>query len=412
MAKRNAKAKPVPVSAGKKTALQRWVGILITACIPVIFFGLIEVGSRLILLAACDGNPDTYDLGRIQISGQTGYFYDKPDQHQIFTEYGFKKSRFTHFHVERWHDHEYRTLVLGGSAVAGSEVNVGGDWSTFTEQLLRQHNADLDISLVNGGIWGGTSAFERMQTFNTRHYGFDLLVIYSGWNDLYSYSMKQSRYLKDMAQTRRRLSELGKFWFELRAHSVALGWIASLYDQQHPLNMGTGADRFDQKIPCTPENRQRFIKEYLGQLQDTLAMAHQQKIPVIFILQSSATYTRQYRPLSPIEESQIDTYISPYKDYWSQLMSYYYPALGQAIKTECQKYPTVKFYDFAEFSHHYQRLYYDDVHYSTPGMYVIGWKVAALIQETIFHRSSKDWVEITPDNYEAIANNRGRPLAR
>ena len=362
------------------------------------FVSFVEAAACFYLASKAHWNDAVYQIRRLQTSGQVGYFYKAPDQHQIFDALGFKRSRWSVLTPRQdSHKKTFRVLILGGSAVAGSERVVGGDWPDIVESLLIQHNPDLQITVVNGGVWGGISATERRQLFNVRHYDFDLLVLYTGYNDLYYDAFHHHQYLHDLALTQRSLSPLGKAWYFMREHSVALSLVAEAYQVRRIHRALAKAPLQALEVPdplhWSDATREQLLTAVDQQVSDTLQMAQDRQLPVYLLFQANATYTRKFRALSRDEETMLATALGAQQNYWTQTVTWVYPALEERMRHIAARFPNVTYLDFNQVSHHYQSMFYDDVHFGSGGMKIVGSKIATGIQIGYLKRGLNGWTD-------------------
>ncbi len=372
------------------------VNLALAVLTPLLVFGTCEGLARFYVGQSVGWDRQAYELRQRQLSGQVGFLYRRPDVHQIIHPLGCKKSRWSNLTPTRvpGDKPQYRILVLGGSGVAGSEEKVGGDFPDVVEQMLAHYNPDFRFVVVNGGVWSGNSAMERMQLYHLRHYGWDLVIIYSGWNDLYAYSMKREKYLNDLSRTQRRLGHIGRFWFGLRERSMAVALLAHAVARA-PIQLGAPVDRFDARVPLDPAHQQEFLDGVTRQTEPTLRLAQDMGVPLLFLLQSSATYTRQFRPLTDMEEKILQAFLGSHKAYWTDVMHYFYPALDARLRTLCGQYGA-RYINFNTLSHPYHVLYYDDLHYAMAGMQKAGILVAEIVQTEYLHRSTAEWIHFPP----------------
>lgn len=118
-----------------------------------------------------------YRIQRLVELKSAGPYYD--ENSKIANELGFSgKGRFD----PRKLKNEYRILVLGGSAAAGSRDY---NWPDVMTKELNKKGIDKHVRVLNGGIGGHTSSGEKK--FMTRWMKLqpDLVIIYDGWNDMY-----------------------------------------------------------------------------------------------------------------------------------------------------------------------------------------------------------------------------------
>ncbi len=380
-----------------KNQTQSWKLNLLVSAFSLLLVASVIGGSEWLLRRRLwqkvGQDREAYEVVRRQQSGQVGYFFGQPDQHHVFHPLGFKKSRWSQFRAQRPPGQaSFRALVLGGSAVAGSEYILGWDFVAVAERMLQVQNPDLDVVLVNGGIWGGTSGFERLQSFHLRHYGFDAVVIYSGYNDLYGYAMDRAKYLQDLAYFDQRLGFRGRLGFYLKENSLAYEWLTQhmpVLKKTYPLGVTAKASR--RPLDFSEASRQELNGLVMRQLRHTLEVTQAQNLPVYFMFQSSYSALVLQHPLSELEQQLMRDHLGDQLDYWLKVMAFYAPALEQATRDLCSQFPHVRYVNSADFAKAYPVLFYDDVHFDGKGMLIFGNQLAQDLQKYVLQRSVENW---------------------
>ncbi len=375
--------------------------VLLAVFVPALFFSLCELGARGWLWWLAGRNPETYRMRHYQLAGEVGYFYAREKPSYLFHELGFKNSDYSKFTLRRAHGQkkQFRILMLGGSAVAGGEKTLHS-WPYVMEFILRRENPDLDIMVVNGGIWAGISANERLQVFNLRNYDWDLIVNYSGYNDMHHFLMVHEEYLLNLRRTNQHLSALGRFWHHLKEHSVALSALSHVYVKNYHRMYTLEKYDFVRNVLPTPEKRQQFLDGLGIQLEDIFNMTAAQDVPVLHIFQGSYTYLRQFRPLLKTEWLYRRHNIAEPGGYWDQRCDDYLPAMESYVQGLCDRYPQVTYVNFIKQVKDETHLYEDDVHFTSKGTIIIAEMVAKIIQTKYLKRSYEHWARYVPNTWQ------------
>ena len=93
-------------------------------------------------------------------------------------------------------DDVYRIFMLGGSTMFGhgstsDQTTIPG----YAQEILQNHDIELKIEIINGGIQGADSYAETKITENKLvNYSPDMVIIYDGWNDLRATNSAESVY--------------------------------------------------------------------------------------------------------------------------------------------------------------------------------------------------------------------------
>ncbi len=364
--------------------------LLVALLAPLVFFVGLEIAARACVWIWAGFSKDAYQTLHLQLSGQTGYFYHREDKYQIFHPLGFKKGH-TDFTFKRPDNPKhYRILVLGGSATAGSEHHLYS-WPYIMEFMLRTQNPDLDIVVVNGGIWAGLAANERQQVFNLRNYHWDLIVNYSGWNDLYSYNLVNERVLINVRRANQHCGRFGQLWFRLKAHSMALSLLAHAYVKNYQ-NVDTKKPVVQlEPLPLTDANREKLFQMMGSQLEDIFHMTQERHVPVLHIFQGSLGYMRSFRPLTAQERLYQLNSARMFDESWNKAVDFYYPQTEKFVRALCSKYPHVTYMNYLERAYYRDDLFEDDCHFQVSGLVIAAQIIGQFVQTQYFKRPINDW---------------------
>ncbi len=325
-------------------------------------------------------------------SGQTAYYAQS--KNPLIDPLGFKKLP-NQVLTQRKHRNEFRILVLGGSAVMGWDNALGHDWPTDLRDALQRYNTDLYVNVVNGGISGGLSFHENMQLWALRHYGWDAVVVYTGYNDLYYFFLDPSHYRATQAAYQSRFQRLNLLSEEVAAHSIIFAYLRNRRVQrQLAPDKAVFATPFGARS-VSPEELLEFQNHLKQQTAEVILSCQSRHIPLLYVIQPFLSDIQRLRPLTVDERKVKQAFLKQNELAWDSIVEKHMPLLVESIQSVCQT-QGVPFSYFRDILSPYSEAFYDDVHNHKSAMAVIGLEVGRLVQEKILKRSTQAWMRYQP----------------
>ena len=327
------------------------------------------------------------------LSGQTGQYAN--DSNPLIHRLGYKRIKGPDFNLVRGADgHEYRIMVLGGSAVMGFDNQIGYDWPSCLYTVLQRYDSDWQFRVLNAGVSGGLSFHENMQMHALRNYDVDLVIVYTGYNDLYYYFMEPDHFWRSQHLCQKRLGWINRTSDILAQHSLLYATLRYKIMQLKPPVVTQDQSRAPEPMQLLDDTHLKYFANHL-QRQTTalLTQCRAMHVPVLYIVQPSLTDIERLRPLTNFEKAQRNRLVKNRGADWQRVTALGMPVLVDCIRSVCQAYD-VPFVYFRSVVAPYSDLFYDDVHCHGIGMTVVGFEVAKLVQQKFLQRSTEGWGEM------------------
>lgn len=347
--------------------------------------------ARLVLWQHTGHKLEAFRAQHFYWSGQVGNYVDGDRDNPYLHKLGYKLIAGPEFHLLR-SPGEYRILILGGSAVMGKDTDLDNNFPYVTQQYLERYDTDIKTRVVNGGVSGGLSYQENINLWGLRNYDFDLIVDFTGYNDLYYFFMDPEHHIASAAAFKRRFSLLNRVSERVAEHSVLFARLRYWRMHRHPEPKEVSTSKRPiGSVVITEALLKQFENAYRAQLDTSLRLCQQQHKPLILIAQPFLTDLMRSRPLTAYEQGIYKSYLKDHVAKWQEVVDKAYPVMLAVMRERCDAY-NVPFVYMAPRIQQYNGIFRDDVHVHGAGINVMGAQVAELIQQKILDRSISGWL--------------------
>ncbi len=350
--------------------------------------GTTEWLARKWLLKHVGGDHEAYTRKHFAWSGQVGYYYGQ--NIKLNDPLGFHVIAGPPFNVVRKHNREFRILMLGGSAVEGFDTGPELNLPSELNRLLQQFNPDLEFHTLNGGVSGHLSFTENVQHWSFRNYDFDLVLVYTGYNDMYYFFMDPDYYARSEEYCHRRFSVLNQVSEHLAEKSLVFAWLrhkrvaARLLYEMVSQRRTTGWEALDaSSITLFKENLSEQVRQIIERSQA-------RSIPIIYLMQPYLTDLQRSRLLTHFEMEKKSVYLKDKNAQWEAVVDSVMPAMVETVSGLCQQ-QGVPFIYFKDVISKYTDMFYDDVHLHGTGMSLAALELAKIVQQKVLKRSIEGW---------------------
>ena len=371
--------------------------LAVTSGLALLVLLLLEGSARLYLWQRVDGSAEKFCEQYFMWSDQVGYYADPVNQNPLLHPLGYKIIEGPEISLVR--DSlikQFRILTLGGSAVMGVDTDQRNNWPWVLQMYLLQYNHDFQTVVVNGGVSGGLSFQENAQAWALRNWDFDLVIISSGYNDLYYYFMDHDHYVDSQQAVVRRFSTINLWSEKLAAQSVAFASLRHWRLTHRKMPPVSEVHRQVLTRALSPADVETFLKILTVQVRETLHRYQKQNVPVIYIAQPFLTDIMRDRPLTAYEKGIYNHYMND-KGYdqkrWQQITATVFPKMVDVYREECRR-EGVAFIYMEPLMRNYNGIFRDDVHLHGGGINIMGEQVARIVQQQSLHRPAHGWMHI------------------
>lgn len=382
-----------PLQARPGSGYKRfWPSVLVLFISLLVLVGG-ELCFRLLLHYKLNFDPEAFRLQHFIWSGQVGYYAG--DANPMFHRLGYRIGDGAPFNLIRSGDNEFRILVLGGSSVIGLDEGKGSDWPSLMGLILAAYNRDKKICVLNAGVSGGMSWHERLQAYKFRNYDFDLVIVYTGYNDLYSYFMEPNYAQASEKLFLQKTSVLARLSDDVADHCLSFAWCryhVGEFRKRHAIYNSIQSQVLSTKL-ADADRLAQFGRYMDGQVSGLLhELSRERPRPqVLYMLQPFLSDIGHDRPLTTYETEKRDAYVKQLGPQWDQIVRKGMPVLRDSVRRQCAS-TDVPLVDFKYQLATYIDLFVDDVHMHKNDMLIVGREVAAVVQQKIFNRSVLNWV--------------------
>jgi tetratricopeptide (TPR) repeat protein len=210
-----------PLSPGRRAAF-----FAITLSLPLLLFGLLETGLRIVHYG-----PDLSLFTTEVLHGTTYHIMNPGVKNRYFSRVEFSPSTSPDYFLVPKPAGAYRIFCLGGSTTVGYPYWFNGSFSSFLRDRLRATFPDRAIEVINVGMTATNSHTVLDVTRDVVSFEPDLIVVYDGHNEFYGAlgvssreSLGASRWLTKVYL---RLVHWRTFLLLRDAYGRIAGWFAS-----------------------------------------------------------------------------------------------------------------------------------------------------------------------------------------
>ncbi len=308
----------------------------------------------------------------------------------------------------------FRILVVGASAVA--------DWPQQVERLLAPE-VQVPLEVINGGIPGSISISQAVSVDRWIALDPDLVVVYTGFNDVYyAHYLPEIYACRESKTYRRWLTPLGRFQRWLTRHSRTACLIRCLrkghrlpdlgggvpaqaswacepnngcrgappfvsaptrsVENPRVVNLNWGEGWTSYELPAIPDLTDRSsdsLRRNVGLIADTL---RPRGVPGIVLLQPNLAYSAARRGPTDEEQAILGEGTGAMYEDWLAASRVLYPAAIRAMREACDQ-GGLRFVDFAEGLDGITPCPFSDAVHQTPtGRAAIAARVADLLRDS------------------------------
>jgi tetratricopeptide (TPR) repeat protein len=273
-------AKP-PLSPGRRAAF-----FAITLSVPLLLFGLLEAGLRIVHYG-----PDLSLFTTEVLHGTTYHIMNPGVKNRYFSRIDFSPSTSPDYFLVPKPAGAYRIFCLGGSTTVGYPYWFNGSFSSFLRDRLRATFPDREIEVINVGMTATNSHTVLDVTRELVSYEPDLLIVYDGHNEFYGAlgvssreSLGASRWL---TKAYLRLIHWRTFLLLRDGYGRIAGWFASPAAGEK--DAGTMMERLarGQYIALGGPTYARALEIFRNNLAETRELCARHGIPLLLATQAS-----------------------------------------------------------------------------------------------------------------------------